>query len=431
MISFTLTTLIWIATVIALIRIVITSGAIKTDGCRALSYICKDCGLHNSFTATGKETAAVFGLALLFRIIVFIISAFAIFLMSDMPFTFDGWISKYLQWDAHNYHRIAQGGYTFYRLESGEFSTLAFFPLYPWIIQIFNVFIHNYIISGILVSGLFYSGACAFMYKLFSLDYNKQTAIRAVVYISVFPHALFFGVMMNESALLFTSVATLYYIRTHNWKLVGIFGALAALSRMAGLLLAIPAAVEWLEHYKIFERLRKGEIKQVWQLFYRKGLWIFLMLMGTGVYLYCNYKTTGEWFKFLEYQKTIWNNGATYFGKGISIIEAMIAERGNYTKFAIWLPEMASVIFTVAALIYGLRKTRGMYNAFLIACIILNTGFLWPISVARYMTCAVPAFIILSDFSERHKWTEPIITSTMAILFGVYFVAYFMSRQIL
>ena len=56
--------------------------------------------------------------------------------------------------------------------------------------------------------------------------------------------------------LLFTSAATLYYIRKHKWYLVGIWGAAAALSRMVGILLAIPAAVEWLEHYKIFEKLK-------------------------------------------------------------------------------------------------------------------------------------------------------------------------------
>ena len=52
-------------------------------------------------------------------------------------------------------------------------------------------------------------------------------------------------------------------------------GAAAALSRMLGILLAIPAAVEWLEHYKIFEKLKNKDIKTVWQLFYSKGLWIF------------------------------------------------------------------------------------------------------------------------------------------------------------
>ncbi len=429
MISTILCGLIWLTIAVIGIRVVTTSGNLAPSNA-VTKFLCKDDSQKNTFAVTNKETAGVFGVAFLFRVIVFLISAFAIFLMRDGEFSFSQWINSYLQWDANNYHRIAQGGYSFHT-ENGAYTTLAFFPLYPWLIRVVNVFVNNYIISGILLSSLLYAGACAFMYKLLALDYNKSTAIRAIIYISVFPHSLFFGVMMNESMLFITSVATLYYIRKHNWALVGIMGALAALSRMAGLLLAIPAAVEWLEHYKIFEKLRQKKIGEIWKLFYSKGLWIFLMLLGTGIYLFCNYKTTGEWFKFLEYQKDIWNNGAVYFGKGISIMAEGAMHNDSYTRFAIWLPEIISVAFVIAALAYGLRCTRNMYTAFLLIYIIINTGFAWPISIARYMTCAIPAFIILADFGERHKWAEHLITATMSIAFGVFFAAYFMSRQIL
>ena len=429
MVSVISSILVWSAVAFLAVRVICKSLDIQSDN-KLLSFVNKDNSLSDSFTVSAKDTACVFGVAFLFRVIVFIISIFAIFLVRDEQFSMERVWETYLQWDAHNYHRIAQGGYTFHT-EGGEYTTLAFFPLYPWLLRVLNIFINNYIASGVLLSALLYSGACAYMYKLLALDYNKQTAIRAIVYISVFPHALFFGVMMNESMLFITSAATLYYIRKHKWHLVGIFGALAALSRMAGLLLAFPAAIEWLEEYKILEKLRLKKIGEVWKLFYQKGLWIFLMLLGTGIYLFCNFKTTGEWFKFLEYQKTIWNNGAIYFGKGISIMAEYAARTRTYTLFALWLPEVISVTFVIATLIYGLRKHRNMYTAFLVIYIIINTGFAWPISIARYMTCVIPAFIILSDFSERHKWTEPIITAAMAIAFGVFFVAYFMSRQIL
>lgn len=429
MISTILCALIWLSIAVIGIRVVTASGNLSPSNAFT-NFICKDNSPKSTFEVTSRETAGVFGIAFTFRVIVFLISAFAIFLVRDGEFSFSQWINTYLQWDAHNYHRIAQGGYSFHT-EGGAYTTLAFFPLYPWLIKLINFFINNYILSGILLSSLLFSGACAFMYKLLALDYNKSTAIRAIVYISVFPHSLFFGVMMNESMLFITSAATLYYTRKHNWTLVGIMGALAALSRMAGLLLAVPAAVEWLEHYRIFEKLRQKKIGEIWKLFYSKGLWIFLMLLGTGIYLFCNYKTTGEWFKFLEYQKTIWHHQAAYFGKGISLMENRVMTEQGYQLFAIWIPQLTSVIFTVTTLLYGINKTRNMYTVFLVATIMLNAGFDWVISAARYMTCAVPAFIILADFGERHKWAEHLITATMAIAFGVFFVAYFMSRQIL
>lgn len=422
--------LIWTAAAILLLRVLYKSGLQFNTKSPLLCGILKDTASGGGFCAGKKETLAVFGVSFAFRMIVLIVSVFAIFLVKDVEFSLSEFLNSYLQWDANNYYRIAKGGYS-YHTENGMFTTLAFFPLYPWLLRVVNIFTGNLVVSGILTSCLLYSGGCAYMYKLISCDYGKQTAIRAIVYISVFPHSLFFGVMMNESMLFFTMAATLYYIRCHDWVKTGIFGALAALSRMAGILLAIPAAVEWLEHYKIIEKLKNKSYTQICSLFFKKGIWIFLMLLGTGVYLFCNYKTTGEWFKFLEYQKEIWNNGAIYFGNGISIMANKAITDTSFTKFAIWLPEIVSVIFVIAMLIYGLRSTPSMYTAFLLVYIIINTGFAWPISIARYMCCALPAFVTLSDFSQRHKWTEPIITASMAITFGVFLTAYFMSRQIL
>ena len=231
---------VWAAAAAILLRVAERSGMTVS-----LGAITADKSLKGGFSAAAKEVFAVFGIALLFRVIVFALSIFAIYMAQDLRLSWHDLMGQYLKWDANNYQRIATGGYS-YHTENGDYTTLAFFPLYPWLVRFATAILRDQTASGIVVSGLLYAGACGYLYKLLSLDYSKATAIRAIVYISVFPHALFFGVMMNESTLLFTMCATLYYIRTHNWKLAGISGALAALSRLVGILLAIPAAVEWL-----------------------------------------------------------------------------------------------------------------------------------------------------------------------------------------
>lgn len=421
--------LVWGSAALLLLRLVSNSG-ISLGKSRAISEILADKSLGGGFETTAKDIAKIFGLAMAFRAAVFLLSICAIYIFKDQQFSWKDLLNTYLQWDANNYQRIAIGGYT-YHTENGDFTTLAFFPLYPWMIRILTLIFRNEIVSGIVLSSVLYAGSCCYLYKLMALDYNRSTAIRAIIYMSVFPHALFFGVMMNESTLLFMSMATFYYIRKHDWMKVGIFGALAALSRMAGILLAVPAAVEWLEHYEILGKIRSGKIKEAWKLFYSKGLWIFLMLAGIGIYLFCNYKVTGDWFKFLEYQDKYWSNDVDYFGNGIGLIFDNALNETKFTRFAIWIPEACSVILAIAALVYGIRRSKSMYTSFLIVYIIVNTSMGWPISVARYMTCAIPIFIAMSDFSERHRWTEPLITSSMAVGMGIYLAAYFMSKQIL
>lgn len=419
---------IWGAVLIIALRIVTSSAAISPEN-KIVSYLTADKSTKSGHAVTAREVAAVFALAFTFRIIVFLFSLCVIYMFNDGIKGFNDILEQYMKWDANNYIRIATGGYS-YHVENGDFTTLAFFPLYPWLVRLFGAVFRDLRVSGMVTSFALYSAACCFLYKLFSIDYPKSTAIRAIIYLSVFPHALFFGTMMNESMLLFTASATLYYIRKHDWKLVGMFGALAALSRMVGILLAVPAAVEWLEEYKILEKLKNKDIKSVWSLFYKKGLWIFLMLLGTGIYLFCNYKTTGEWFKFLEYQEKYWGNGSCYFGSGIAkMFHNAFTSADN--RFSMWIPEAMSIVFVTASLFLGIRRNRNMYSAFLVIYIIINTGFEWPISIARYMTCAVPAFLFLADFSERHKWSESIITVSMAVGLGVYLAGYLCWKQIL
>lgn len=421
--------LIWGSVLFIILRLLINSGLCLPQN-KLISFISEDKCIVTSHAPEKNELWSVFLIALAFRIIVILMSASAIYMFSNNQASFTDFLNQYMEWDANNYIRIATGGYT-YHVEDGVYTTLAFFPLYSWIIRLVNIIFHNLQFTGLLLSSLFYSSACVFLFKLFCMDYSKQTALRAIIYLSVFPHSLFFGTLMNESMLLITMSASLYFIRKHNWAFAGIFGALAALSRLAGILLVVPAAAEWLEHYKIIEMLKNKQIKEVRRLFYSKALWILAIPIGFGIYLLCNYAVTGSFFYFLELQEKIWGNGSEYFGKCIAMIFEKAFTEQDMTRFAIWIPETLSIIFVIAALIYGLRRSRGMYLSFLAVYIIINTGFKWPISVARYMTCALPAFLYLSVFSERHKWTEPLITALMAIGFGIYFAAYFASKQIL
>lgn len=419
--------LVWSAVLILVLRVVNFSGITMPNN-KYTNVLLSDKSLHGHHDTTKKEVVAIFLIAFSFRIIVFLISLSAISMFNDNINSFNDILDQYMKWDANNYVRIATGGYTYYN-ENGDFTTLAFFPLYPWLMRVVNVIFNDFRLSGLITSFLLYASACCFLYKLFCIDYNKSTALRAIIYMSVYPHALFFGTIMNESLLLFTSAATLYYIRKHKWALVGIFGVAAALSRMLGVLLAIPAAVEWLEHYKIFDKLKNKKIKEVWKLFYSKGLWIFLMLLGTGIYLYCNYKATGDFFKFVEYQRKYWHHGFEYFGTGIRSVFNQFSQSLPY--FEIPIPSVVAMIFVFTTIVYGMRRNKSMYTAFLIVYFIMNTSFDWVISIPRYMACAIPAFVFMSDFSERHKWTEPLITASMAIGFGIYFVAYLTYKQIL
>ena len=57
-----------------------------------------------------------------------------------------------------------------------------------------------------------------------------------MLFLSVFPYAFFFGGVMTEGLFLLATTGACWYAWRGKWLAFGLFGALAALTRMTGLL---------------------------------------------------------------------------------------------------------------------------------------------------------------------------------------------------
>ncbi|MCX7714167.1 MAG: glycosyltransferase family 39 protein [Clostridia bacterium] len=384
-------------------------------------------------TVTFDEIKKVFLYCVLFRIFIYLASALSIMLFTtDKAITFESFLNQWRQWDANNYLRIAAGGYTGYT-ENGDYTTLAFFPLYPYLMRILNFIFRNYLFSALFTSSLCYSIGCCYLYALAAADYGKSAAKKAVVYISVFPFSLFYGSMMTESTFFMTTAAAFYYIRTHNWKNAAFWGILSALSRLIGVFIVIPAALEWCESCEPFAKIREGKWHTLWKDIYSKAFFIVLIPLGTIIYLFANYRVTGNAFAFLEYQHKYWYHENCYFGKTIAQIvkNAFSSDAEPLIKSAIWLPEAFVIIFSLAALVYAARRHRSIYVIYLAAYLVVNCSVTWLISAGRYVSAAIPLFVFLGDFAERHEWSDKMITIGFSVLLGIYLTGFLFSKQIM
>ena len=106
-------------------------------------------------------------------------------------------------------------------------------------------------------------------------------------------------------------------------------------------------------------------------------------------------------------------------------------DRSVMVKTGMFLPELLSVMLMLVTMLYGARRHRSMYITHMVVYLVMNTSITWPISIARYMLCAIPMFIILADFSERHKKAHLWITVIFAVMFGIYMTGYLFSKQIM
>jgi hypothetical protein len=151
-------------------------------------------------------------------------------------------LNPWANWDGVWYIKIAKSGYA-----DADGST-AFFPLYPMLLRYVGVlFQGNLVVTGILISLSCYGGAVWLLQRLVRAGFGDSVAARAVIYLSIGPLSFFFQAVYTESLFLFLSLACFVGASEGRWRLAGIAGLLATLTRSTGVLLLVPMLVFYYE----------------------------------------------------------------------------------------------------------------------------------------------------------------------------------------
>lgn len=146
------------------------------------------------------------------------------------------------RWDADSYLTIARDGY-----RADVPSDAAYFPLYPFLMRLGGALFGRddaYLAAGLVISNVALFAALVYLARSVMLDHDAKTAMRASVYLLVFPTAVFLSVVYAESLFLLLAVAATYHARRREWLLAGALAALAALTRPFGAVVALPLAME-------------------------------------------------------------------------------------------------------------------------------------------------------------------------------------------
>ncbi len=162
-----------------------------------------------------------------------------------MPFEAQRFAEGFAAWDSGWYFDIAQRGY--YWSAAGQ-SSLAFFPLYPLLMRAlawpFGGSDRALWLAGIALSYACLVIALAVLHRFAEQRLGgREPARRTVLYLAVFPFAYFFTQVYTESLFLLTSVSAVAAAFASRWSWAGVFGALAALTRPNGILVAVPLAL--------------------------------------------------------------------------------------------------------------------------------------------------------------------------------------------
>lgn len=314
------------------------------------------------------------------------------------PF-FHYFINPWFQWDTLSYMQISILGY------DAKSSNTAFMPLYPMLMRaIAPLTFGDHLFAGLLISTVFFLIALILFYELVAEMYRPDVAWRSVIALVVFPTSFFLLAAYTEALFLALVLACWYLARHKHWVWAAIFGGLATLTRLQGVILTpiliwlmlislidLPAKKPWEQIVQVWAFLQKSFKSHSFRFLYRIE-WLALLI---PVFVFAGYQL---WMKFAGFGtvsdalNTHWKIQTVLPWEGFFLfIQRLFTMRLIYMD---WIDLILFIIVFSASLI-GLR--------------ILNPGFslyIWLTLAILFMRGTPPH--LLASFSRYYLMLFPI-----------------------
>jgi len=367
----------------------------------------------------------IFGIAIASRLIIYIVGyIYGLQALEIEPGFIKNFDSMWNKWDSIHYLNLAKYGYS----ATGEDAKLiVFYPLYSLLVGITAKIFRNYLLSGVIISNLCLGLGCYYLYRIVSLDFDEETAMRSVKYMLIYPLSFFFGIAYTESIFVALSIMALYYMRRNKWFLAGVFGFLAALTKNQGIILVVPAAMEYALSTQFFDKLRKKNFKNILRNFFAKGIFLFMIPLGTFIYFAINKILFGSWNEFLVYQKEYFNNTFGNVFENLKWIAQSAFSPEDEFRLTYWLPCILSFLLVILLIFYSIGRLRLSYSAYMLVFLLISYSPSWLLSGSRYIMSLAPIYISLSVLTKR-KETDIVLTFVSTLLLGFYTFAFLMGR---
>lgn len=299
-----------------------------------------------------------------------------------------GWLEIWNRWDALNYQKIAEFGYT----ATGEMRPLlVFYPLYPWLVRLVGFVTRDDLVSAFFVSTVASLITAIVLLRLVELDYSRQLAQRAVWFLFIFPTSYFLHIGYTESLFLMLALSSIYCARKQRWLLAGVFGAFTCLTRANGLVLLPVLAVEAAHQYWTVRRWH-------WQ-----WLWIAVAGLGFGGYLLLNRHVTGDPFAFTGLMQQFFSKSLSAPWTGIDNAVGSMSRAPSEAQM-IGTQEVLFIFLGLACTIVSWFKLRPAYSVWMTGNWLLFVSVSFVLSVPRYTLTMFPIFILFSMLAARRVW---------------------------
>jgi Gpi18-like mannosyltransferase len=318
-------------------------------------------------------------------------------------------LDMWARWDSGWYIDIITRGYRATGPLDAVQTNLNFFPLYPYLVKALLIFApaptrEMILAAGLCVSNIMLLLALALLRQLVIERTNDAALARRSIWaLLLFPTGFFLSAFYTESTYLCFLLAAWLMATRRRWVWAAALGALTALSRPPGVLLALPLALEYLASIN-------------WQL--KRVRWGILVaggpVLGLALFLALQIPLSGDFIGPLR--KTAWNQSFAW--PWVSWLRPTEYADGWVTVDRLCVLAMLGVLPLIAS---RFKSPALLAQAVLAAFAGLFGGMLT--SYTRYAAVIFPATMAIADMWKR-PWVGIIIGVLMAIVQLALFAAY-------
>ncbi|HZB35379.1 MAG TPA: mannosyltransferase family protein [Gaiellaceae bacterium] len=340
-------------------------------------------------------------------------------LTRDLGFFVDVWA----RWDSVWFLRIAEHGYG-----AAEEASAAFYPLYPLLVGVLGrLLLGHYVLAGVLISLAATLGSLALLHRLAEAKLGLEGARRAVLYLAVFPFAVFLQAVYSESLFLFLALGAFVLAERGNFLGAGVGAGLAWLTRPLGVaLLPALALIAWRAPRRGQALLRLGAAPVLFALY---PLWLWWRLDDPLAFA----RAEDVWSRHLSWAGPLgglWDGlragwaGVRQLASGSDATRywSAVQDADPDRVAAVNLEQLAFLVLFVGLTVVAWRRfgaPYGLFAALSLAIPLSVPSDRWPLlSVPRFGLVVFPFFLALAALGARPR-VHTLVVVMSAMLLGL------------
>jgi len=310
----------------------------------------------------------------------------------------DGFFDIWVRWDARHFLEVAEYGYTD---ASSDPHATAFFPLFPLLVRAVGVVGLPGAAAAMLVTTVSTVVACAYLYRMAEEEVGRHSGRRAVLYLLLWPTAVFLIAPYSEATFLAGTIAAFYYARRGRWKLAALPAAVATASRAAGVFVLVGL---------LFELFRQRP-RPVRDAMIALGVGV-VPLAAYGAYLW---RIKGDPLYFFVDQRQGWNRDFVSPLESLRNSFDLATSSDAPTNWILtWRLELVAAIVGVALVVWALTAREWGYAAYMGAAMTALMTSTWYFSIPRMLLTFFPAVLILARYTMRRAGRHEFALAVMA-----------------